>query len=316
MKVLVTGGLGYIGWAVTKALLQAGHDVDVLTRQSDAVPPAGASLVRADLTDANGVADVATAGKYTGVCHLAALTRGRDSFADPLNYWNVNVGGTLNLLRALVQVQSQPTRFVFASTNIVYGSQRDGALSEDLQPRPESPYSASKAAAERLVSDLAGTGAITAIVLRVFNASGAVDHRPDRDPTRIIPNIMRAARGELPALTVNGDGTARRDFTHVGDVATAFRLALEADRQGTAIYNVGTGHGTSVAELIAAAEKITGRQIPIERLPPKPEPHTSVADPTHIQTELGWRPVNSDLTTILSSAWEAINCHDYGCGLG
>ena len=311
MKVLVTGGLGYIGWAVTRSLVHAGHEVDVLTRQSDVTAPAGATLVRADLTDADGLADVVAAGGYGGVCHLAALTRARDSFADPLGYWNVNVGGTLNLLRAILRVPSPtPTRFVLASTNVVYGSQCDGALSEDLSPRPESPYGASKAAAERLVSDVATTGAITAVVLRVFNASGAVDRRPDRDPTRIIPNIMRVARGDLPALTVNGDGTARRDFTHVGDVATAFQLALEADLRDTTIYNVGPGRATSVAELVAAAEEITGRQIPIKRLPPKPEPHTSVADPTRIQKELGWRPVNSDLTAILGSAWEAANSHD------
>jgi UDP-glucose 4-epimerase len=313
MKILVTGGLGYIGWAVTRSLRQAGHDVDVLSRQSNATPPAGARLVRADLTDADALTEVVTAGRYDGVCHLAALTRGRDSFADPLGYWHVNVGGTLNLIRAIAAARPPtPTRFVLASTNIVYGSQREGALSEDLPPRPESPYGASKAAAERLVSDVAATGAITAVILRVFNASGAVDRRPDRDPTRIIPAIMRVARGELPVLAVNGDGTVRRDFTHVADVATAFRLALETDRPDTTVYNVGTGRGTSVADLITAAEAITGRPIPIERRPPKPEPHTSIADPTRIQTDLGWRPENSDLTTILGSAWDAANSPNVG----
>jgi UDP-glucose 4-epimerase len=223
-----------------------------------------------------------------------------------LTYWAVNVGGTLNLLNALVSAGQRPgPRFVLASTNLVYGSQREGALSEALSPNPESPYAASKAAAERLVDDVAGAGAVSAAVLRVFNAAGCVDGRPDRDTARLIPNIVRAARGELPALAVNGDGTVRRDYTHVLDVAEAFRFALEADGEGTATYNVGTGVGTSVAELIATAEQVAGRRIPVEHRPPRPETQTSVADPTRIRAALGWQPRHSDLTTILRSAWHA-----------
>jgi UDP-glucose 4-epimerase len=307
MRVLVTGGLGFIGWALTKSLLNAGHDVDVLTRRPDAVGPAGAEVVVADLRDVDALGKVVAAGQYDGICHLAALTRGRDSIADPLTYWAVDFGGTFDLLSAVTTSgRTTPCRFVFASTNIVYGSQFDGALSEDLPPHPESPYAAAKAAAERLISDVAGgTGAIQATVLRVFNAAGAVDGRPDRDTARLIPNVLRAARGELPALSVNGDGSVRRDYTHVLDVAEAFRLALESSEAGTRTYNVGTGTGASITELIAAAEEVTGRTIPINRLPPKPEPHTSVADPTRIRTELGWQPEHSDLTTILRSSWEA-----------
>ena len=151
MRVLVTGGLGFLGHAVTLDLLAAGHQVTVLTRgTSDRKPPAGADLTTGDICDRQGMAELFQDGDYGGVVHLAALTSGRDSFADPLAYFDVNTGGTLNLLMAIDQLRHErpPVSFVFASTNIVYGSQRTGALSEDLDPHPESPYAASKVAAE------------------------------------------------------------------------------------------------------------------------------------------------------------------------
>jgi UDP-glucose 4-epimerase len=306
MKVLVTGGFGFVGWALTRCLLDAGHQVAMLTRGTAGCPPPGAVAITADLRDAPALVEAIRPGGYDGVCHLAALTRPRDSMADPLAYWDVNVAGTLNVLKAIAGPPGQPSpRVVFASTNIVYGSRSEGALSETLPPHPESPYAASKAAAERLLRDVAGTGAISATVLRVFNASGAVAGRPDRDTARLIPNILRVARGELPALSVNGDGGVRRDYTHVLDVAEAFRLALEDNRPGISTYNVGTGKGTSITELVAVAESVTGRDIPVQHLPPRAEPQTSVADPTRIMADLGWRPDHSSLTRILRDAWAA-----------
>jgi UDP-glucose 4-epimerase len=316
MRVLVTGGLGFIGRAVAADLVGAGHRVDVLSRgRAGVTPPAGADLVAGDVRDRDRIAAVVAGGRYDGICHLAGLIRGRDSIGDPLSYYDVNLGGTVNLLsavKAVGPVGERPLRFVFASTSIVYGSQRTGALSEDLPPAPENPYGASKLAAEQLIGYHAATGEISAVTLRCFNVAGAVDGYADTDPTRIIPNVLRAARGELPHVTLNGDGSAVREFTHVLDVASAFRLAIQANgigangtaADGTApVYNVGTGRGVSMAEVIATAERVTGRPVPVEHLPPKPEPHTLVSDPRRLMADFGWAPVHSDLTEIIESAW-------------
>jgi UDP-glucose 4-epimerase len=142
------------------------------------------------------------------------------------------------------------------------------------------------------------------VVLRCFNVAGAVDGYTDTDPTRIVPNVLRAARGELPRFTVNGDGSAIREFTHVRDVAAAFRLAVE-DERATGTYNVGTGQGVAVRDVIAVAEQVTGRTIRVEHLPPKPEPHTLISDPARLTGELGWQPAHSALSEILASAWAA-----------
>jgi UDP-glucose 4-epimerase len=311
MRVLVTGGLGFIGRAVAAGLVGAGHRVDVLSRgRAGVTPPAGAHLVAGDVRDRDRIAAVVAGGRYDGICHLAGLIRGRDSVGDPLSYYDVNLGGTINLLsavKAVGPVGERPVRFVFASTSIVYGSRRTGALSEDLPPAPENPYGASKLAAEQLVGYHAATGEISAVTLRCFNVAGAVDGYADTDPTRIIPNVLRAARGELPHVTLNGDGSAVREFTHVLDVASAFRLAIEANgtaANGTApVYNVGTGRGVTMAEVIATAERVTGRPVPVEHLPPKPEPHTLVSDPRRLMADFGWAPVHSDLAEIIDSAW-------------
>jgi UDP-glucose 4-epimerase len=309
MRVLVTGGLGYVGRAVALELLGAGHQVDVLSRgKSSVTVPAGARLVEGDIRDRPRLAEIALEGRYQGVCHLAALTRGRESIADPLTYYDVNVGGTINLLDALrdaAQPGGGAVRFVFASTSIVYGSQQTGALSEDLPPKPESPYGASKVAAEQLVGSVAATGLITAITLRLFNVAGTVDGYTDTDPTRIIPNVLRAAYGELPHISVNGDGSAVREFTHVRDVAAAFRLALESGHEGYRLYNVGTGKGVSIRDVIAAAELVTNRQILVRHLPPKTEPHTLISDPNRLIQELGWCAVHSGLSEIFQPAAEA-----------
>jgi UDP-glucose 4-epimerase len=297
VRVLVTGGLGFVGRVVAVELVRAGYGVDVLSRgRPGTAPPAGTRLVEADLRDRARLADLVRHNGYAGVCHLAALIRSRESVADPQTYHDVNVGGTVNLLAAL----DKPVPFVLASTSIVYGSRRAGALSEDLAPRPETPYGATKVAAERLVRDAAGTGAVRATALRCFNIAGAVDGSRDTDPTRLIPNVLRAAYGELPHVSVNGDGSAVREYTHVRDVAVAFRLALQSPPDRYRCYNVGTGRGVSVRDVISTAEAVTGRRVPVVHLPPRPEPHTLVCDPTRITTELGWRPRHSDLAEILT----------------
>lgn len=304
MRILVTGGLGYIGWPLAATLAQANHDVTVLTRKIHGEIPPSTSAIEADLCDPALLSAVVPPGGYDVVCHLAGLTRARESFTQPLDFWEANVVGTLNLLRAITRGEGR-TQVILASSNVVYGSQAEGSLAEDQALHPESPYADTKLAAERLLSNLVAMGSVTGVVLRIFNAAGAAFGRADADPTRLIPNVLRAARGELPSLIVNGDGSARRDFTHVLDVVDAFHKALNRTETDFAVYNVGSGVGATVAEVVATAQEITGMRIPVTHLPPKNEPHTTIADSGRIQSELHWRPLHSDLPTILRSAWEA-----------
>ncbi|MEV4845291.1 NAD-dependent epimerase/dehydratase family protein [Micromonospora matsumotoense] len=309
MHVLVTGGLGFLGHAITLDLLAAGHRVTVLSRgRTDRKPAPGADLVIGDVRDRAGIAAVVRTGSYDGVVHLAALTSGRDSLADPLTYFDVNAAGTLHLLMALdsVRGRSAPPSFVLASTNIVYGSQRSGTLSEDLDVRPESPYGASKVAAEQLVAGYAATGAVGAITVRPFNVAGAVDGIADTDPARIIPNVFRAMTGQFDHINLNGDGSAVRDFVHVVDVAAGIQLALAACTPGTHhVVNLASGVGTSMAEVIAAAEQVTGRSVAVRQLPPKPEPSHLVGEISRARTLLGWQPTRSDLAQMIIDGWAA-----------
>ncbi|MBM7083249.1 NAD-dependent epimerase/dehydratase family protein [Micromonospora humidisoli] len=309
MHVLVTGGLGFLGHAVTLDLLAAGHRVAVLSRgRTDRKSAPGADLVTGDLRDRAQIAAVVRTGSYDGVVHLAALTSGRDSLADPLTYFDVNATGTLHLLMALDSVRDRaaPASFVLASTNIVYGSQRSGTLSEDLDVHPESPYGASKVAAEQMVAGYAATGALGAVTVRPFNVAGAVDGVTDTDPARIIPNVFRAMTGQLDQVSLNGDGSAVRDFVHVADVAAGIRLALAACTPGTHhAVNLASGVGTSMAEVIAAAEQVTGRSVMVRQLPPKPEPSHLVGEISRARSLLGWQPIRSDLTQMITDSWVA-----------
>ncbi|MFF0720456.1 NAD-dependent epimerase/dehydratase family protein [Micromonospora sp. NPDC003816] len=309
MHVLVTGGLGFLGHAVARELITTGHRVTVMTRgRRDRTLLAGIEMVKGDIRDRSRVAEIVQQGGYEGVVHLAALTSGRDSFADPLRYFDVNAGGTLNLLLALQSVGSAAASIalVFASTNIVYGSQRYGTLSEDLDLHPESPYAASKVAAEHMVAAYAATGAIGAVTIRPFNIAGAVDGVTDTDRSRIIPNIFRAISGQMNHITINGNGSAVRDFVHVADVATAIRLSFSACTPGTCqTINLGSGVGTSMAAVVANAEQVTNHHVTVHRQPPKPEPPQLVADISRASAILGWTPTRSNLGTILTDAWEA-----------
>jgi UDP-glucose 4-epimerase len=311
MHVLVTGGSGFLGRAVTRGLLAAGDQVTVVGRGMGRYEPVRTvDMVTADVRDRARLTDVVLHGNFDAVCHLAALTSGRDSLADPLTYFDVNTGGVLNLLSAIDATRragrKAPQRLAFTSTNIVYGSAHEGALSEDLEPHPESPYAVSKVAAEQLIDGYARTGAIGAVTLRPFNIAGAADGIPDSDPGRIIPNILRAATGQTAGITLNGDGSAVRDFVHVLDVVHAVQLALAACAVGEHhVYNVGSGVGVSMAQVVTAAEQITGTPVRVTHNPPKPEPRRLTADITRIGAELGWKPERSDLRQIITDAWAA-----------
>jgi UDP-glucose 4-epimerase len=190
----------------------------------------------------------------------------------------------------------------------VYGQQAQQPISETAVLAPNSPYGTSKLAADQAAADLAATGAIGAISLRAFNVAGALPGHPDRDTTRLIPQLLAVQQGQAPELVVNGDGTAARDFVHVADMATAFVLALQACEPGTwRAYNVGSGHSSTVLDVIDTTETVTGRPVPRRHIAAAHEPATLLADSTRIRSELGWQPHKSSLSEIISDAWTALN---------
>jgi UDP-glucose 4-epimerase len=303
VDVVVTGSAGFVGRAVVRELVEHGHRVTAWTRRTADLGEAAA--VRARLRDLPAV---------DAVVHLAGASTVRESWQDPARYYATNVGGTANLLQAL---PDGPVRVVFASTCAVYGSGRGGALREDDPTLPGTPYAASKAAAEELLGYQARTGRIGVTTLRLFNVAGALPGIADPNTTRVIASCLRAAAGGTAELRINGDGSARREFTHVAAVAVAFRLALETTEAGVArTLNVGTGVGVSVTEVIAAVRQVTGGSFDVRHNPPADEPQVLIADVTRARVELGWSPARSTLPEIIADAWRYGGWHPAAGGAG
>jgi UDP-glucose 4-epimerase len=305
MRVLVTGATGFVGRAVVRQLTMAGHSVVGFARKS---MPCSCELRTGDILDLAGLEQVVKGAD--AVCHLAALTLVRESFEEPVRYFRVNVSGTLNLLDAMnaeAQRCGRPLRLVFASTGAVYGAPERQPITEAQEPAPGNPYGASKLAAETVIGYQVALGAISAVTLRTFNVAGAVDGHGDPDTSRIIPKTLLVAAGQADRLNVNGDGSAIREYTHVCDLARAYAAALDvADPAGHRIYNVGSGVGVSIREVIEITERITGRPVPVRWGPPVREPRELRADSSRINAELGWRPTRSNLETIIADAWQAL----------
>ncbi|HEY0486747.1 MAG TPA: UDP-glucose 4-epimerase GalE [Mycobacteriales bacterium] len=308
MKLLVTGGAGYIGGIVTTMLLEAGHEVtvvdDLSTSPRDGVPP-GATFVECGLHDVGSVLDPS----YDAVLHFAGLIAAGESMTQPGRYWHVNTGGSLALLVAMRE--AGVSRIVFSSTAAVYGDPESVPIPETARLKPTNVYGDTKLAVDLM---LAGSPWLAAVSLRYFNVVGAAYGRGERHAveTHLVPIALQVAAGRRESLTVYGedyptpDGTCIRDYVHVGDLAAAHLLALPAPAAGEhRIYNLGNGTGFSVQEVVDAAREVTGHPIPVvvgERRPG--DPAQLVASSDLIRAELGWTPEHTDLAGIVRDAWE------------
>jgi UDP-glucose 4-epimerase len=322
VRLLVTGGAGYVGSIVASRLLAAGHEVVVLDNLSrghrGAVPP-GAHLVVADLLDYEAVADAVDDG-FDGVLHFAALALVPESVAHPELYYHTNIVGTMNLLGAMRGAEVR--RLVFSSTCAVYGQPDEVPIAEDAPTRPGNAYGASKLAVDHMIADECRAHDLGAVSLRYFNVAGASDGRGENhEPeTHLIPNVLRAARGAIPAVEIYGtdyptpDGTAIRDYIHIEDLSAAHLLALDGAAVGQhRIFNLGNGNGFSVREVISTAQCVTGSEIPIREAPRRAgDPPILVAASQRIRTELGWAARKPDLTEMVADAWEFLQRHPNG----
>ncbi|CAO5164043.1 UDP-glucose 4-epimerase [Frankia sp. AiPs1] len=309
MRVLVTGASGFIGAVVTDALAVAGHTVTAMVRDPAAAPAFApqVEVVRADLLDPRQLAAAGIARGFDGVCHLAALTRVRESRTAPLRYFQANLTGTANLLTALeagTERTGVAPAFVFGSSCAVYGNMDLTGVPESRRPDPSNPYGASKLAAERLLGHQAGTGLIGAVVLRSFNVAGAVEGHFDADDSRIVPAAIAVASGRRDVFRVNGDGRALREYVHVDDMAAAYLTALQRAAPGRcAIYNVGSGVGVSVIDVLAAVGRVSGRPVRRVHCPPVAEPRALIGDSRRIRAEFGWSSPRSSIERIVADAW-------------
>jgi UDP-glucose 4-epimerase len=322
MKLLVTGGAGYIGSIVAARLLEDEHEVVVLDNlqqgHREAVPLA-ARLVEADLLDRQAV--LLTLGEgFDAVLHFAALALVGESVSHPERYYRTNVGGTLNLLEAMTA--AGVSRLVFSSTCAVYGQPDEVPIPETAPPQPTNPYGASKLAVDRMIADFCTAHGIGAVSLRYFNVAGASgelgeDHDPE---THLIPNVLKAALGITPRVQIFGtdyptpDGTAIRDYIHIDDLTDAHVLALGATRIGEhRIFNLGNGNGFSVREVIAAAWDVTGREIATVEAARRPgDPPELVAASAKIRSELGWEAQKPTLAEMVGDAWAFAQAHPDG----
>jgi UDP-glucose 4-epimerase len=311
VKLLVTGGAGYIGSVVSALLLEAGHEVVVLddlsTGHEDAVP-AGARLVRGTLRAA--AAEVLGGAGFDAVLHFAAKSLVGESVQKPGLYWDKNLGESLALLEAMRT--AGVAKIVFSSTAACYGEPESTPILETDPTRPTNPYGASKLAIDTTLAEYARLHGIGGVSLRYFNVAGAYGTQGERHTveTHLIPNVLKVALGQGEAVKMFGedyptaDGTCVRDYIHVADLGRAHLLALDACEPGEhQIFNLGSGTGNSVREVIEVCREVTGRDIPAEVHPRRPgDPAVLIASSDKIQSQLGWKP-ERDLRAMVADAW-------------
>jgi UDP-glucose 4-epimerase len=324
LKILVTGGAGYIGSIASAELLRAGHEVvvfDNLYQGHRAAVPPEAAFVEGDLRDADAVARLFAEHRgIDGIMHFASFTLVGESMEQPLKYLRDNLVAGANLLEQAVA--HGVGRFILSSTANLFDDPAKIPIEPDERIVPGSPYGESKYFLERTLYWFHRIYGLKYACLRYFNAAGDTpDRGEDHDPEyHIIPIIMQVALGQREQLTVFGndyptrDGTCVRDYIHVVDLAQAHILAMEAlDRLGTATYNLGNGNGFTILELIETAKRVTGRDIPYTFGPRRPgDPAILIASSEKIRAELGWQPRYPQLEQIVASAWEWHSRHPHG----
>jgi UDP-glucose 4-epimerase len=312
-KILVTGGAGYIGCVTTHHLLQRGFEVVVIDDLSrghrENAAPERLHVLR--LQDTDGVARLL--GGVDAVVHFAAHSAVGESMREPELYFSNNVGGTASLLEAMARAGVR--RLVFSSTAAVYGDPENLPIPEEARIAPVNPYGQSKAIVEKILAELDHYRGLRSVALRYFNACGAEPgaglgeaHDPE---THLIPLLFRAAATGDPIQVFGNDyatpdGTCIRDYIHVRDLATAHIAALDhlMVGGGSAAFNVGTGAGQTVMEVLRAVEEVTGKKVPYKIAPRREgDPTELVADATKLQQTLGWRPLRSDIREIIRDAW-------------
>lgn len=322
MNVLVTGGAGYIGSICVEQLLDAGHKATVfdnLTEGHRAALDPRARLVVGDLLDAAAIDSAIAEAKPDAAMHFAAHALVGESMENPSKYFRNNVCGGLNLLDAMHAHGVK--RLVFSSTCATFGPPERVPIDESLPQLPINPYGESKLMFEKILRWHGEIHGLVFVALRYFNAAGATekygeDHRCE---THLIPNVLRVALGQREHVEIYGtdyetpDGTCIRDYIHILDLAQAHMLALGVER--SAFYNLGTGGGTSVREVIAACERVSGKKIAVIEKPRRPgDPERLIAGSEKIQRELGWKPQFQSIEKIVESAWAWHQKHPHGYG--
>ena len=317
MKILVTGGAGYIGSHVVRALGDAGHDLVIYDNLSTGHEWAILSgrLIRGDLADKRSVTETLNAFRPEAVIHFAASIQVEESIRKPLAYYRNNVINTLNLLEAMQETGVR--RFIYSSTAAVYGIPAKIPVDEQAPLAPINPYGASKMMIERVLADLSTATDFRYSALRYFNVAGADPKgrigQAYSEATHLITRALKTAKGEFPKLTVYGtdyptpDGTCIRDYIHVDDLAAAHLLALDRliETGETTIMNCGYGHGYSVREVVAAVRKVTGIGFSIEETGRRAgDPPALVADSGLLRHLTGWQPQYTDLEFIIRTAWD------------
>jgi UDP-glucose 4-epimerase len=324
MKILVTGGAGYIGSVITEALINDSHDVivyDNLHKGHSEAVVAGAALVRADLVDVKTLRETLSGRQIDAVVHMAADSLVGESCSDPAKYYRNNVVNSLALLDAMRE--TSVSRIVFSSSAATYGEPEKQPIEETAPNRPTNPYGETKLAFERAMRWYADAYGLRFVSLRYFNAAGASENCGEDHTyeTHLIPIALQAAAGKRESVEVYGDdyptadGTCVRDYIHVIDLARAHILALQSlEEAGGRIYNLGCGgDGYSVKQVLDTARSVTGQDIEARIGPRRAgDPAVLIASSEKIKRELGWRPEFQDLRLIIESAWHWMQRHPHG----
>lgn len=317
MKILVTGGAGYIGSHVVKALGQKGYEILVYDNLSTghewAILYGG--LVKGDLSDKFFLDKVIKEFKPDAIMHFAAFIQVEESVREPLKYYRNNTANTLNLLE--VMKENRIKNFIFSSTAAVYGIPEKIPVNEDTPLNPINPYGSSKAAVEQVLNDLSQASDFSYVSLRYFNVAGADPKgrigQAYKEVTHLITRALKTAKGMFDKLQIFGidyptpDGTCIRDYIHVDDLAFAHLITLDylLDKGKSKVFNCGYGYGYSVKEVVETVKKVTCRNFKTENIGRRPgDPPVLVADSSRLKSELNWGPMHADLEYIIMTAWE------------